>query len=90
MRLQKELTIVNKLGLHARAATKLVRLANSYDCEIVIQQGEQQAPANSVLALLMLESSQGKRVTLVCDGDDAEEAMENIAQLIANKFDESQ
>jgi phosphocarrier protein NPr len=90
MKLQKELTIVNKLGLHARAATKLVRLAHSYDCEIVIQQGEQRAPANSVLALLMLESGQGKRVTLICDGDDAEEAIENIAQLIANKFDESQ
>ncbi|MFT6269739.1 MAG: phosphocarrier protein NPr [Alphaproteobacteria bacterium] len=90
MKLTKTLTIVNKLGLHARAATKLVQLANSYECDVVLEQGDQQAPANSVLALLMLESSQGKLVTLICDGDDAELAIENIENLIANKFDEGE
>lgn len=90
MRLVKTLTIVNKLGLHARAATKLVQLANSYKCEIVLEQDSQQAPANSVLALLMLESSQGKQVTLICDGADAQVAMQNIENLIANKFDEGE
>jgi phosphocarrier protein NPr len=90
MKLTKTLTIVNKLGLHARAATKLVQLANSYECEIILQQADQQAPANSVLALLMLESSQGKQVNLICDGSDAQAAMENIENLIANKFDEEE
>lgn len=90
MKLSKDLTIVNKLGLHARAATKLVQLANSYDSDIVLAQGDQQAPANSVLALLMLESSQGKQVTLICDGNDAQDAMDNISKLIANKFDEGE
>lgn len=90
MRIEKDLTIVNKLGLHARAATKLVKLANSYKSDVIIKQGDQQAPANSVLALLMLESSQGKTVTLICDGEDAQEAMVNISTLIANKFDEGQ
>lgn len=90
MKLSKTLTIVNKLGLHARAATKLVQMANSYDCHIELSQGEQSAPANSVLALLMLESSQGKQVTLTCDGQDAETAMIEIENLIANKFDENE
>ena len=90
MKLIKTLTIVNELGLHARAATKLVQLANSYKCEVMLEQGGQQAPANSVLALLMLESSQGKQVTLICDGIDAQIAMENIEHLIANKFDEGE
>jgi phosphocarrier protein NPr len=90
MKLKKTLTIVNKLGLHARAATKLVQLANSYDCDIVLEQGTEQAPANSVLALLMLQSSQGKQVTLICNGNDAELAMQNIENLIANKFDEGE
>ncbi|GAB54634.1 phosphocarrier protein NPr [Glaciecola punicea ACAM 611] len=90
MKLKKTLTIVNKLGLHARAATKLVQLANSYDCDIVLEQGTEQAPANSVLALLMLQSSQGKQVTLICNGNDAELAMQSIENLIANKFDEGE
>lgn len=90
MKISKTLTIVNKLGLHARAATKLVQLANSYECDVVLEQGEQQAPADSVLALLMLESSQGKQVTLICEGKDAQVAMDNIENLIANKFDEGE
>ncbi len=90
MKLVKTLTIINKLGLHARAATKLVQLANNYDCKTELQQGEQAAPANSVLALLMLESGQGKEVTITCDGEDAESAMQAIEDLIANKFDEGE
>lgn len=90
MKISTTLTIVNKLGLHARAATKLVQLANSYECDIVLQQGDQEAPANSVLALLMLESSQGKQVTLICDGKDAQQANNDIEYLIVNKFDEDE
>jgi len=90
MKISETLTITNKLGLHARAATKLVKLANSYECDIMLQQGENEAPANSVLALLMLESSQGKQVTLTCDGNDAQEAMDDISHLIVNKFDEDE
>ncbi len=88
MKLVKNLKILNKLGLHARAATKLVQLANNFESNIELIQGDQQAPANSVLALLMLESSQGKEVTVVCEGLDANEAMHEIENLIANKFDE--
>lgn len=90
MRVTKTLTILNKLGLHARAATKLVQLANKYECDIQIQQDEQSAPANSVLALLMLGGGKGKQVTVDCEGKDAQDAMNDIENLIANKFDEGE
>lgn len=90
MTLSKTLTIVNKLGLHARAATKLVQLANQYECDVQITQGEQTAPANSVIALLMLGSGMGKEVTVTCEGKDAELAMQEIENLIVNKFDEGE
>jgi len=84
------LTITNKLGLHARAATKLAKLANQFSADIQLTQGEHSAPANSVLALMMLESSQGKTVEVTCTGDDAQSAMQAIKELIENKFDESE
>ncbi len=90
MLVSKTVTIINKLGLHARAATKLVQLSNSFDCDIQLKQGEQSAPANSVLALLMLESSQGKQVEISCNGNDAQTALDSIEELIANRFDEGE
>ena len=90
MELIKTLTIINKLGLHARAATKLVEVANQYECDVELQQDDQNAPANSVLALLMLGSGKGKQVTVKCVGKDAQQAMDEIENLIANKFDEGE
>lgn len=90
MQVEKNLTIVNKLGLHARAATQLVKLANQFDAQITLKQGEKSASANSVLGLMMLESSQGKQVDVICDGDDAESAMAAIEELIAGKFNEAE
>lgn len=84
------LTITNKLGLHARAATKLVQLANKFEADIELTQGENSAPANSVLALMMLESGQGKAVEVKCTGKDSQAAMQAISELIENKFDESE
>lgn len=88
--LTRLLTITNKLGLHARAATKLVQLANQFSADIQLTQGDNTAPANSVLALMMLESGQGKTVEVTCSGIDARAAMHAIAELIENKFDESE
>ena len=90
MKIEKSVQIINKLGLHARAATKLVKLANLHESKITLIQGDSTAPANSVLALMMLESSQGKTVDIICEGSDAEKAMDAIVSLIENKFDESE
>lgn len=84
----KQLLIQNKLGLHARAATKLVQLANQFNASILIRQGEKEASADSVMALLMLESSMGKHITVFTEGLDAKNAMDAIETLINQKFDE--
>lgn len=88
--IEKQILISNKLGLHARAATKLAILSNQFQSEIHLQQDEKSAPANSVMGLLMLESSQGKYVTVSAKGDDAADALEAVENLINNKFDEQE
>ena len=85
----KQMLIQNKLGLHARAATKLVQLANQFDANILIEQDDKQANADSVMALLMLESSMGKHITVYTQGVQAKQAMDAIEDLINKKFDET-
>lgn len=81
-------TIVNQLGLHARAATKLVQLCRQFDAKIELQQEGRTADASSVLALLMLASSKGKNVDVVTEGPQAEMALQAVVALIENGFDE--
>jgi len=90
MRLEKNLTIVNKLGLHARAATQLVQLAQQFQAQVTLIQGDKTASAASVLGLMMLESHQGKEVTVVSEGEDAEAALAAIEELITAKFHEKE
>jgi phosphocarrier protein NPr len=87
---EKTLVIVNKLGLHARAATQLVQLTNTIDAQITLHQGAKQASANSVLGLMMLESHQGKEVRVVSEGKDAQAAMDAVETLIVTKFNEEE
>ncbi|BFT29259.1 HPr family phosphocarrier protein [Alteromonas sp. D210916BOD_24] len=90
MPIEKNLTIVNKLGLHARAATQLVQLANQFDARITLKKGDKEADANSVLGLMMLESHQGEQVGVIVEGDDAEQAMAAVEELIEGKFNEDE
>jgi phosphocarrier protein NPr len=90
VRLEKKLTIVNKLGLHARAATQLAKLAMHFDAEVMLVQGDKTASATSVLGLMMLESSQGKEVTVISEGEDAEHALAAVEALIVGKFNENE
>lgn len=89
-RVEKQIVIVNKLGLHARAATELVKVANKFDAEVTLQQGDKSASANSVLGLMMLESSQGKKVKVISEGEDAEAALKAVETLIVDKFNEEE
>ncbi|MCE9687092.1 MULTISPECIES: HPr family phosphocarrier protein [Shewanella] len=88
-KLERQVTICNKLGLHARAATKLAILASDFDASITLIQGDKQASAASVLGLLMLETGMGKRITIKAEGKDAEAALDAICALIDAKFDEA-
>ena len=88
MRCEDTFLIQNKLGLHARAATTLAQLALSFDANIILEQDTKTAEADSVLALMLLESSQGKEVKVTCEGPDANQALKAIGALIADKFNE--
>ncbi|GAB0111634.1 HPr family phosphocarrier protein [Pseudoalteromonas distincta] len=82
--------IKNKLGLHARAATVLAQLAIQFDATITLFQDDKEAAGDSVLALMLLESSQGKEVKVVCKGPDSEQALHAVGQLIAQRFNEQE
>lgn len=80
--------IVNELGLHARAATKLVQLASRHASEVELEKDGQRANAKSVMGVLLLCGAKGTRVTVHAQGEDAEAAVEAIGALIAARFGE--
>jgi phosphocarrier protein len=81
-------TVVNQLGLHARAATKLVQLASKFPCDVEITREDQSANGKSVMGVLLLCGSKGTVLEVKARGDRAEECVEAIGQLIAGKFGE--
>ena len=84
----KELMILNKLGLHARAAAKVVSMANEFESTITITKDGKNADARSIMKLLMLSASQGSKINIEVDGTDQKDAMKSIEKLFNNKFDE--
>ena len=80
--------IVNQLGLHARAAAQLVKVANKYPCEVFLECEGQTVNGKSIMGVLMLAAAIGMKVTVRCVGDRADECLEDIKNLIANKFGE--
>ena len=80
--------ISNKLGLHARAAAKVVSTANKFESRIIITKDGKNADARSIMKLLMLSASQGSRISIEVDGTDQRDAMKSIEKLFYNKFDE--
>lgn len=88
--LSKEVTICNKLGLHARAATKLAQLSQKFKATITLALADKEADAGSIMALMLLAGGQGKVVKITAIGEDAELALIEICQLISDKFDENE
>ncbi|KXF80042.1 HPr family phosphocarrier protein [Enterovibrio coralii] len=86
--LSKEVLIRNRLGLHARAAIKLVELAQSFDAEVTVSKGDQTVTADSVMAILLLDSSQGEQIMVSANGTQAEQALDAVTSLIEAGFDE--
>jgi phosphocarrier protein HPr len=82
--------IINALGLHARAAAQLVKVANRFKCETFIEHQGQRANAKSIMGVLMLAAGQGSQVKLTCKGEDAQACLAEIAKLIAERFGEAQ
>ena len=86
--IRKQVTIVNKLGLHARAAAKLVTCASRYQSQILLERNGQRVNGKSIMGVMMLAASQGTKLTLELDGADAEQALAALEALIAERFGE--
>jgi phosphocarrier protein len=82
--------IRNRLGLHARAATALVQTANRFACEIRIRKGSIEVNAKSIMGVLQLAASQGQQIELWASGEQAEQAVAALGQLIEDRFGESE
>lgn len=80
--------ISNRLGLHARAAAKLVHVTGRFSSQVKLQKDGEQVDAKSILGVLLLAAAQGSRIVVSCEGEDEDEAMHAIAELISNRFDE--
>jgi phosphocarrier protein len=87
---QREVEIVNKLGLHARAAAKLTQLAARYPCEVFIARNGRKVNAKSIMGVMMLAAGKGSKVQIETDGPSETEAMAEIVALIAGCFGEGQ
>ena len=83
-------TVINKLGLHARASAKLTKLAGSFPCEVWLSKGERRVNAKSIMGVMMLAAGLGSTVELETDGQREQEAMDALVALIHDKFGEGQ
>lgn len=88
--LRKKVTIVNKLGLHARAAAKLVHLASRHASEILLVKNNQRVNGKSIMGVMMLAAAKGAELELEVEGEDEVIALEAVENLIANRFGETE
>ena len=87
---ERNVTIANKLGLHARAAAKLVTMASGYSSDIDIARNDQSVNGKSIMGVMMLAASKGTELVIRTSGDDEQEAADNLAKLVAGKFGEKE
>jgi phosphocarrier protein len=88
--IKRNITISNKLGLHARASAKLTKLAGSFKSEIHMSRNGRRVNAKSIMGVMMLAAAKGSTVELEVHGEDEERAMEALVALINNRFDEAE
>lgn len=86
--IKQEVEIINKLGLHARAAAKLSHLANTFISNIFLIYNDEKVNAKSLLGILTLAASIGNSITIIAEGKDEEKAIQQMVKLFKNKFDE--
>jgi len=88
--IETNITIINKLGLHARAAAKLIGTTSSFSCEIRIDKAGREVDAKSIMAVMMLAASKGTELRITTNGEDEQAAMDAVVALINNRFDEEE
>ncbi len=88
--ISREIEIINKLGLHARASAKLTQLAAKYPCEVWMTRNQRRVNAKSIMGVMMLAAGKGSTVTLETEGPDEQECMDSLVQLIETRFGEGE
>ena len=86
--IKRPLDIINKLGLHARAASKFVKLASRFESDVRLRKGEREANGKSIMGVMMLAAEQGAEVVVAAEGEDEIEAVEKLAELLASNFED--
>jgi phosphocarrier protein len=86
--LVREIEIVNKKGLHARASAKFVQVAEQYDANIKVSRGHETVGGTSIMGLMMLAAAPGTKITIAITGNEAEAAMQALCNLVKNGFGE--
>ena len=88
MKVKREVTVINKLGLHARASAQLVKLACAYDSDVRLTLGEQSVDGKNIMGLMMLAATCGSDIIVTAEGEDADQAVEGINSLFSERFGE--
>jgi phosphocarrier protein len=88
MKIKREIKVINKLGLHARASAQLVKLAGTYTSDVQLTLGEQSVDGKNIMGLMMLAATCGSRIMVTAEGEDAGQAVERIDALFAERFGE--
>jgi phosphocarrier protein len=87
-KVSKELTVLNRLGLHARPSAMFVKVCNRFKADIWVEKDGEQVNGKSIMGLMMLAAGQGSKLLVTCEGSDAEKAFQEIEALIFRRFDE--
>jgi phosphocarrier protein len=90
MSVTKQVEIINKLGMHARAAAQFVQVASGYQSHIEIEKGGQRVNGKSIMGVMMLAASKGSLITLHAEGPDEQESIGQLESLINNRFNEEE
>ena len=88
MTVSKELTICNKMGMHARPAAQFVKRASKYKCDVWVEKDDEPVNGKSIMGLMMLAAGHGSKIKISASGSDAEKFLEEIEQLVAKRFHE--
>ena len=88
--LKQTTTVINKLGLHARASAKLTKIAGAFPCQVWVSKGERRVNAKSIMGVMMLAAGIGSEIEIETDGEQEEPAMAALLALITDKFGEGE
>ena len=88
--LSQQVEVVNKLGLHARAAAKLVSMASGFECEVEVQHGERRVNGKSIMGVMMLAASKGREIIIYTSGGDEGDALQQLCKLVEERFGEAE